>query len=1239
MPSALSKVKASIEERKKKDSSTTDSGANPARPDSGESTFLTRVAKGIGNATGLRTPGASKVQTQSVAAAPVSSGSHRGDLLMDDDRMEQELAEHKAAVAASGGGATPPPSEPPPSPPSNSAPVIRRKGIGTDQERTASATALERLANYSPSAAQTKAAEKARADRKGKLLAEFKGHYDKPIEQRDRVGHKYAQEAKNTGPRNKTTDAIKETASSVIEAANSTEGKALDMVGRALIGGSAANIAKSGSVMASALATEHEQATNTERLAATESHLKDYADSKRNLHEDFDNIRAVSKIPSASHPQEPGAAPFKRSDLSVEEAAKESKLTRLRWKALMPTLARGLKASEFAKASGRGDALAKEIKTEHIAIQTSAAPGTKAKDLAVEGTYMGDITRLAKGKKRMKLSRDRKRELEGVERQQNDLKLKAEAEIAARKRGVGVHQGYDFDKEQDDYDDHETKKKQLEGDATKNLKKRTSSGWFGSGKPEFTPEEQTKHAKAQSGFNDATAGAQSRRAAEAQRHKSAMASIEKQYVNKNKVGRAADQGVSFKPGTPASIKDQYKKHAKTAQAISTPATLSDLSKYMGEGDDADAAESHWKGMKNLETLRDTGLDLKQTEDLAKHKEGMSQIEKRRKTGLSSQDRKAKEYLHARPNAIYKEQRDETMALKNAGDRRVEADGTIKMFDPTKDTVESLAKTRGEKASQAANQGFSTLKEGADIASGSSKVQMKALREGNTRKAKLTAGVSLGVEAGKIASHASGGAGHAVIAGYQATVKAGQAVGSLGKAATAQGADRADAKDDQLSVITGKRQQEDRPINWQHAGLAADAPDDVLESLGSLYSAGSQLNDVHEDVARHSAAEHGANAPGEADESSDDSHKVPTGDPELQSDATTTELTKDDAITEGAKEAPGNPLAPPTEEDVVPTEETTTDPQEQSDVTTQATVPAEEDKPEEGVTPVDNLELDEDLDDAAGAKASREDVIPTEEPAVSPDLLEEERTSITDKSVVDSKANLEDSQVTDEHAEAPEEDVKPEEVTEPETAVDEEPEASLSDGLLAKTDDEDEGEEGEEEEEVEGKEDENDPTKTKRKKRKKKKPVSTATPSVVPAPPGPAPAPQPSVNEDTDRYKDLLGSRLGDKGKRRKFVNGRVSGFSSQNQGTSTAQRVAAGDKSWTWGWLSRAFSGKKSASSGGGAELSPDNLPAQANAKNFRQFSNLPERPKLDDSEGSTASKGSWFSRMWGSGRSSFKSR
>ena len=62
MPSALSKVKASIEERKKKDSSTTDSGANPARPDSGESTFLTRVAKGIGNATGLRTPGASKVR-------------------------------------------------------------------------------------------------------------------------------------------------------------------------------------------------------------------------------------------------------------------------------------------------------------------------------------------------------------------------------------------------------------------------------------------------------------------------------------------------------------------------------------------------------------------------------------------------------------------------------------------------------------------------------------------------------------------------------------------------------------------------------------------------------------------------------------------------------------------------------------------------------------------------------------------------------------------------------------------------------------------------------------------------------------------------------------------------------------------------------------------------------------------------------------------------------------------------
>ena len=1238
MPSALSKVKASIEERKKKDSSTTDSGANPARPDSGESTFLTRMAKGIGNATGLRTPGASKVQTQSVAAAPVSSGSHRGDLLMDDDRMEQELAEHKAAVAASGGGATPPPSEPPPSPPSNSAPVIRRKGIGTDQERTASATALERLANYSPSAAQRKAAEKARSDREDKLLADFKGHYDKPIEQRDRVGHKYAQEAQNPGPRNKTTDSIKEPASSVIEAANSTEGKALDTVGRALMGGSAANIAKSGSVIASALATEHEQATNTERLAATDSHLKDYSATKRNMHEDFDNIRAVSKIPSASHPQEAGAAPFDRSTLSPADAEKESKLTRLRWRALMPTLARGLKASEFAKASGKDDALAKEIKREHIAIQTSATPGTKAKDLAVEGTYTGDITRLAKGKKRMKLSRDRKRELEGVERQQSDLKDKADAELAARKRG-GVHQGYDFDKEQDDYDDHGTKKEQLEEEAKRNLQKRTSSGWFGSRKHEFTTDEQDKHAKAQSGFNDATKGAQSRRASDAQSHKSAMARIAKDHVNKSKLGPASTGGVSFKADTPRGVIDEYLRHDKAVQALSTPATLSNLSTYMGEGDDAEAAESHAKGMKNLETLRDTGLDLKQTEDLAKHKEAMSQIDKRRQTGLSSQDRKAKEYLQARPNAIYKEQRDETMALKNAGDRRVEADGTIKMFDPTKDSAEALAKTRGEAVSQAANRGFSTLKEASDIASGSSTVQMKALREGKTGKAKLTAAVSLGVEAGKIASHASGGAGHAVIAGYKGTVKAGQALGSLGKAATAQGADRADAKDDQLSVITGKRQQEERPINWQHAGLTAEAPDDVVESLGSLYSAGSQLNDVHEDVERHSAAEHGANAPGEADESSDDSHKVPTVDPELQSDATTTELTKDDAITEGAKEAPGNPLAPPTEEDVVPTEETTTDPQEQSDVTTQATVPAEEDKPEEGVTPVDNLELDEDLDDAAGAKASREDVIPTEEPAVSPDLLEEERTSITDKSVVDSKANLEDSQVTDEHAEAPEEDVKPEEVTEPETAVDEEPEASLSDGLLAKTDDEDEGEEGEEEEEVEGKEDENDPTKTKRKKRKKKKPVSTATPSVVPAPPGPAPAPQPSVNEDTDRYKDLLGSRLGDKGKRRKFVNGRVSGFSSQNQGTSTAQRVAAGDKSWTWGWLSRAFSGKKSASSGGGAERSPDDLPAQANAKNFRQFSSLPERPKLDDSEGSTASKGSWFSRMWGSGRSSFKSR
>ena len=1126
---------------------------------------------------------------------------------MDDDRMEQELAEHKAAVAASGGDDTPPPSEtppaPPPSPPRDSVPVRARKGIGTDAERAASAVALERHANYSPSAAQTKAAEKARADRKGKLLAEFKGHYDKPIEQRDRVGHKYAQEAKNTGPRNKTTDAIKETASSVIEAANSTEGKALDMVGRALIGGSAANIAKSGSVIASALATEHEQATNTERLAATESHLKDYADSKRNLHEDFDNIRAVSKIPSASHPQEPGAAPFKRSDLSVEEAAKESKLTRLRWKALMPTLARGLKASEFAKASGKGDALAKEIKTEHIAIQTSAAPGTKAKDLAVEGTYMGDITRLAKGKKRMKLSRDRKRELEGVERQQNDLKLKAEAEIAARKRGVGVHQGYDFDKEQDDYYDHEKQKKQLEGDATKNLKKRTSSRIFGSGKPEFTPDEQAKHAKAQSGFNDATAGAQSRRAAEAQRHKSAMASIEKQYVNKNKLGSAADHGVYFKPGTPASIKDQYKKHDKAIKALSTPATLSDLTKYMGEGDDADAAESHWKGMKNLETLRDTGLDLKQTEDLAKHKEGMSQIEKRRKTGLSSQDRKAKEYLQARPNAIYKEQRDETMALKNAGDRRVEADGTIKMFDPTKDTAESLAKTRGEKASQAANQGFSTLKEGADIASGSSKVQMKALREGNTRKAKLTAGVSLGVEAGKIASHASGGAGHAVIAGYQATVKAGQAVGSLGKAATAQGADRADAKDDQLSVITGKRQQEDRPINWQHAGLAADAPDDVLESLGSLYSAGSQLNDVYDDVERHSAAD--AHEHGGARESSDDSDAEAVS-PEqpvapVNKDEEEEHEDSDEEEVEGEEEEHVAPVAPVNKDE-----------EEEHEDSDEEEVEGETDEDE---TPDD---------DANSAHKPDTDDIPAEEPAVDPDLSDKERTSIT----IPAEGPTDDADLSDKERTSISKESDPEEKNE----------GSLADGLLAEKDDEDEDEEEEDEEEVEGKEDENDPTKKKRKKRKKK-PVSTVTPSVVPTPPGPAPAPQPSVSEDTDRYKDLLGSRLGDKGKRRKFVNGRVSGFSSQNQGTSTAQRVAAGDKSWTWGWLSRAFSGKKSASSGGGAELSPDNLPAQANAKNFRQFSSLPERPKLDDSEGSTASKGSWFSRMWGSGRSSFKSR
>ena len=316
--------------------------------------------------------------------------------------------------------------------------------------------------------------------------------------------------------------------------------------------------------------------------------------------------------------------------------------------------------------------------------------------------------------------------------------------------------------------------------------------------------------------------------------------------------------------------------------LGTPHTLENLQGYMSEEQLA-RAKPHDRTMKNLESVRDTGLSLDQHDTMAAHEAGLAEIEDRKKTGLSKSDQAELAQTNRRIALVHESQSEHNTTIKENLGKTAEAHGRIGGVDRG-DSVDpsTYQRTVAGTLAQGAVATAEGLRTGASILGGSDKAGRAALDDRKFGQAALTGTMGVIHEVGGIVAQSTG-----VPIDTKTAVKPVQGLmhGSadiLGSIAGAR-ADKEDKNTVQRELSEGERRTNaaKSPVDWKGSTDHGQAPtdyasmlhagvsevDENLTEVSPAYAKGKeQINDLVSsttEAAKQSLAEQG-NAPAETE---------------------------------------------------------------------------------------------------------------------------------------------------------------------------------------------------------------------------------------------------------------------------------------------------------------------------------------------------------------------------------------
>ena len=667
--------------------------------------------------------------------------------------------------------------------------------------------------------------------------------------------------------------AVNDAANSVHDVASSTGGKVVGKAAKSLIGGDPAKLIASGTTVVQAGAQALDQ-NDPGRNA-------EYARSKRVYEKSSANRQSAIE---ALH-----AEKIKKGDqLTDEQQAHRSETVRSAWQATARNLGKGLKTAALAKATGNSGELLSENKMKHTeGGQTDLAEGEVAKKADVlEGSILGNTKRkLLKGNAQ-KLSVDRKETLEGLEDHRGRLEGQAKAEKSLRKIGVtdtaDLHDdpkdAYSFMDEDAAKKGHNAGIKALNKTKKEELKDRKKSTTFSSHQA-LHAGEQTQYDASKAEYDSATSEAVALREAHLKKHTDTYQELHKETP------KGLSKRLSYVTGAkPLSEEETHrKKHAKAEMMrLGTPHTLENLQGYMSEEQLA-RAKPHDRTMKNLESVRDTGLSLDQHDTMAAHEAGLADIEDRKKTGLSKSDQAELAQTKRRIALVHESQSEHNETIKENLGKTADAHGRIGGVDRG-DSVDpsTYQRTVAGTLAQGAVATAEGLRTGASILGGSDKAGRAALDDRKFGQAALTGTMGVIHEVGGIVAQSTG-----VPIDTKTAVKPVQGLmhGSadiLGSIAGAR-ADKEDKNTVQRELSEGERRTNaaKSPVDWKGSTDHGQAPtdyasmfhagvsevDENLTEVSPDYAAGKEkVNDLVSsttEAAKQSLAEQG-NAPAETE---------------------------------------------------------------------------------------------------------------------------------------------------------------------------------------------------------------------------------------------------------------------------------------------------------------------------------------------------------------------------------------
>ena len=665
--------------------------------------------------------------------------------------------------------------------------------------------------------------------------------------------------------------AVNDAANSVHDVASSTGGKVVGKAAKSLIGGDPAKLIASGTTVVQAGAQALDQ-NDPGRNA-------EYARSKRVYEKSSANRQSAIE---ALH-----AEKIKKGDqLTDEQQAHRSEIVRGAWQATTRNLGKGLKTAALAKTTGNSGELLSENKMKHTeGGQTDLAEGEVAKkEDILEGSILGNTKRkLLKGNAQ-KLSVDRKETLEGLEDHRGRLEGQAKAEKSLRKIGVtdtaDLHDdpkdAYSFMDEDAAKKGHNAGIKALNKTKKEELKDRKKSTTFSSHQA-LHAGEQTQYDASKAEYDSATSEAVALREAHLKKHTDTYDGLHNKTPGK--FNKALGTGAK-----PLSEEETHrKKHAKAEMMrLGTPHTLENLQGYMSEEQLA-RAKPHDRTMKNLESVRDTGLSLDQHDTMAEHEAGLADIEDRKKTGLSKSDQAELAQTNRRIALVHESQSEHNTTIKENLGKTADAHGRIGGVDRG-DSVDpsTYQRTVAGTLAQGAVATAEGLRTGASILGGSDKAGRAALDDRKFGQAALTGTMGVIHEVGGIVAQSTG-----VPIDTKTAVKPVQGLmhGSadiLGSIAGAR-ADKEDKNTVQRELSEGERRVNaaKSPVDWKGSTDHGQAPtdyasmlhagvsevDENLTEVSPAYAKGKEeVNDLVSSTtedAKHSLAEQ-VNAPAETE---------------------------------------------------------------------------------------------------------------------------------------------------------------------------------------------------------------------------------------------------------------------------------------------------------------------------------------------------------------------------------------